>query len=205
MEMEDPSAGADVPTSSGIKSLGKCKWFDSKKGYGFISPDDGSEDVFVRQQSINAEGFRSLGEGEAVEYEVMTDNHGRKKAINVTGPGGTFVQGDRRGRGPGGGGGGGGGPGGAGGFRGGRGGGGGFRGGQGGGGGYGNGGGGYGNGGGGYGGGGNGGYGAYGGNQGGGGYNNSGGGAYAGGGGYGNNAGYGGGGNYAGGNGSSWQ
>lgn len=85
-----------------MKSLGKCKWFDSKKGYGFISPDDGSEDVFVHQQSINAEGFRSLGEGEVVEYEVMTDEQNRKKAINVTGPQGAYVQGDRRGRGGGG-------------------------------------------------------------------------------------------------------
>jgi len=78
---------------------GTCKWFDSKKGYGFITPEDGSEDIFVHQQSIQADGFRSLGEGEPVEFDIEVDDSGRKKAINVTGPGGSQVRGDQRPRG----------------------------------------------------------------------------------------------------------
>jgi cold shock CspA family protein len=45
---------------------GKCKWFNSAKGFGFITPNDGQPDIFVHQTSIHSEGFRSLGEGEDV-------------------------------------------------------------------------------------------------------------------------------------------
>ncbi|OIC49107.1 hypothetical protein A7L55_20135, partial [Acinetobacter baumannii] len=74
------------------KRSGKVKWFDSTKGYGFITPDDGSEDLFVHQTSIHSNGFRSLAEGEAVEYTVEIENGGRTKALDVTGPDGAFVQ-----------------------------------------------------------------------------------------------------------------
>ncbi|CAJ1953280.1 unnamed protein product [Cylindrotheca closterium] len=77
-------------------SSGTVKWFDSKKGFGFIVPDDGSEDVFVHQTAVHAEGFRSLGDGEPVEFSVVVDNNGRSKAENVTGPMGAFVQGAPR-------------------------------------------------------------------------------------------------------------
>ncbi|PFH36857.1 cold-shock DNA-binding domain-containing protein [Besnoitia besnoiti] len=76
-------------------SRGTCKWFDSKKGYGFITAEDGS-DLFVHQSEIRAEGFRNLAEGEPVEFIVQTGNDGRKKAVNVTGPNGSCVQGDNR-------------------------------------------------------------------------------------------------------------
>lgn len=78
----------------GITHTGKCKWFDSRRGFGFITPDDGSEDVFVHQQCILADGFRSLREGEKVEYKVQTDEKGRKKAVSISGPGGVPVQGE---------------------------------------------------------------------------------------------------------------
>ena len=75
-------------------SKGTVKWFNSEKGYGFITPDDeGEDDVFVHQTAIQAQGFRSLAEGESVEFEVMTDENGRRKASSVTGPDGTDVQG----------------------------------------------------------------------------------------------------------------
>eukprot|EP00923_Selenidium_pygospionis_P049094 GHVN01084511.1.p1 GENE.GHVN01084511.1~~GHVN01084511.1.p1 ORF type:complete len:141 (+),score=51.25 GHVN01084511.1:170-592(+) len=50
----------------GVTHTGTCKWFDSRRGFGFISPDDRSEDVFVHQQCILADGFRSLQLGEQV-------------------------------------------------------------------------------------------------------------------------------------------
>ena len=74
---------------------GKVKWFDTAKGFGFITPDDGSADVFVHQTAIYAEGFRSLAEGEPVEYDII-DNQGKEKADNVTGPNGDFVKGTPR-------------------------------------------------------------------------------------------------------------
>lgn len=78
---------------SSEKKVGECKWFNSKKGFGFITPKDGSEDVFVHQSAIHAEGFRSLAEKEPVEYDTTIDENGRVKALNVTGPAGAFVKG----------------------------------------------------------------------------------------------------------------
>ncbi|CAB9528792.1 lin-28 homolog A [Seminavis robusta] len=75
---------------------GTVKWFDTRKGFGFIVPDNGEDDVFVHQTSIHSEGFRSLGEGEAVEYTIQEDPSGRIKAERVTGPNGGFVQGAPR-------------------------------------------------------------------------------------------------------------
>ena len=49
---------------------GTVKWFSDDKGYGFITPDDGSDDVFVHHSSIEGEGFKTLDEGAKVEYEV---------------------------------------------------------------------------------------------------------------------------------------
>ena len=72
---------------------GTVKWFNTQKGFGFIVPDDGSPDIFVHQTNINTEGFRSLADGEKVEFQTETDQNGRSKAINVTGPDGTDVQG----------------------------------------------------------------------------------------------------------------
>ena len=49
---------------------GTVKWFSNDKGYGFITPDDGSNDVFVHFSSIEGDGYRSLEEGSKVEYET---------------------------------------------------------------------------------------------------------------------------------------
>lgn len=51
-------------------ATGKVKWFNESKGFGFITPDDSSKDVFVHYSAIQADGFRSLAEGQAVSYEV---------------------------------------------------------------------------------------------------------------------------------------
>lgn len=61
---------------------GKVKWFDAKKGYGFIVSDTG-EDVFVHYSMIQGQGYRSLEEGEEVEFELERDEKGLK-AKNVT-------------------------------------------------------------------------------------------------------------------------
>jgi len=77
-------------------SKGVCKKFDSSKGFGFITVDDGSGDVFVHYSEIQAQGFKSLAEGELVEFTIVTQDDGRRKAINVTGPNGVNVQGQKR-------------------------------------------------------------------------------------------------------------
>jgi CspA family cold shock protein len=62
---------------------GKVKWFNDQKGYGFIAKEDGSGDVFVHFSSIKSEGFKSLAEGDAVEFEIVDSDKG-PKAANVS-------------------------------------------------------------------------------------------------------------------------
>jgi cold shock protein len=61
---------------------GTVKWFNDSKGYGFIAPEDGTKDVFVHHSNISGEGFKSLSEGAAVEFEVRDGAKG-PEAINV--------------------------------------------------------------------------------------------------------------------------
>ena len=62
---------------------GTVKWFNEDKGYGFITPDDGSEDLFVHHTGIAGSGFKSLEEGEKVSYEVTQGRKGMQ-AVNVS-------------------------------------------------------------------------------------------------------------------------
>jgi CspA family cold shock protein len=62
---------------------GTVKWFSDEKGYGFISPDEGGEDLFVHYSGIEGSGFRSLDEGEKVSYEITEGRKGLQ-AANVS-------------------------------------------------------------------------------------------------------------------------
>ncbi len=63
---------------------GKVKWFNDQKGYGFITPDDGTPDVFVHHSAIQAQGFRTLSENQAVQFDLNQTDKGPKAANVVT-------------------------------------------------------------------------------------------------------------------------
>jgi len=65
------------------RSTGTVKWFSSQKGFGFIASEQGDEDLFVHQTSIRSDGFRTLLEGQPVEFSVDYGEDGRAKAVDV--------------------------------------------------------------------------------------------------------------------------
>lgn len=65
------------------KLTGTVKWFNNRKGFGFIEPDDGADDVFVHYSSIVSEGYRKLDEGARVEYAIEETDKG-PQAVSVT-------------------------------------------------------------------------------------------------------------------------
>ena len=66
-------------------ATGTVKWFNDAKGFGFISPSDGSADVFVHFSAVQGDGFRSLAEGQAVTYEVEDGPKGPQASAVVPG------------------------------------------------------------------------------------------------------------------------
>ncbi len=63
-------------------ATGTVKWFNDDKGFGFITPDEGTKDLFVHHSAIVGEGFRSLAEGAKVSYDAQADAKG-PRAVNV--------------------------------------------------------------------------------------------------------------------------
>ena len=62
---------------------GTVKWSNDAKGFGFITPDGGGEDLFAHFSAINMQGFKTLKEGQKVSFEVTAGNKGKKQASNI--------------------------------------------------------------------------------------------------------------------------
>ena len=67
-------------------NTGTVKWFNAEKGFGFISNDNGGDDLFVHFSAIVGEGYKSLAEGQKVTFDIEPDprNSGKSRAVNVT-------------------------------------------------------------------------------------------------------------------------
>lgn len=65
-------------------SAGTVKWFNSTKGFGFIQPDDGGQDVFVHISAVERAGMPTLNEGDRLEFELEVDRRGKFAAVNLT-------------------------------------------------------------------------------------------------------------------------
>jgi CspA family cold shock protein len=76
-------AAETIKEGASFMSTGKVKWFNESKGYGFIEPDGGGRDVFVHYSAIQGEGYKTLSEGQPVEFEIIQGEKG-PQASNVS-------------------------------------------------------------------------------------------------------------------------
>lgn len=65
-------------------TIGTVKWFNAAKGFGFIEPEDGSNDAFVHISAVERAGLRLLNEGQKVSYELRTGQNGKSSAENLS-------------------------------------------------------------------------------------------------------------------------
>jgi len=70
------------PERQVVMTQGTVKWFNSQKGFGFIQPDDGSQDVFVHISAVERAGMHSLNEGQKVSFDVVVDRRTRKSSAD---------------------------------------------------------------------------------------------------------------------------
>ena len=63
--------------------VGTVKWFNDSKGFGFITPDGGGEDLFAHFSGINMNGFKTLKEGQKVTFDITAGNKGKQQASNI--------------------------------------------------------------------------------------------------------------------------
>jgi cold shock protein len=68
-----------------LMPTGTVKWFNDAKGFGFITPDGGGEDLFAHFSAIQSSGFKSLKEGQKVSFDITDGNKGKKQASNIQG------------------------------------------------------------------------------------------------------------------------
>jgi CspA family cold shock protein len=64
-------------------AIGTVKWFNPQKGYGFIQPDDGSQDVFVHISAVERSGIGNLNEGQKVSFDLERGDRGKTSAVNL--------------------------------------------------------------------------------------------------------------------------
>jgi CspA family cold shock protein len=72
-----------VPVEEAVVAVGKVKWFNPTKGYGFIQPDGGGGDVFVHISAVERAGLSTLNENQTVEYELVSGKNGKSSAENL--------------------------------------------------------------------------------------------------------------------------